>query len=98
MNEMLAHTRHWVKMRNDSKDDVKFQADFLAELFKDVEYNNNMLKGADCFHAWLKNKEENILTYRDHNFPSIYTGNRSPQRKPWMQSFDDSLEDFLNSV
>lgn len=51
---------------------------------------------ATLFKAWQKDKQEDILGYRDKSYPSTMTGTASPKHHtPWMQALDDSLEAFL---
>jgi trimethylamine monooxygenase len=53
-------------------------------------------KVAALFKEWEHHKVEGILTYRNHSYPSVVTGNMAPvHHTPWMKAMDDSLEAFL---
>jgi trimethylamine monooxygenase len=53
---------------------------------------------AEQFKEWKHHKEEDVLTYREHCFPSILTGTMAPvHHTPWMAALDDSLEAFLSN-
>ena len=93
----------WVVRNNELKNShegVDFQTDFVLDLAKDCgdDFPYNLDVG-DIFHAWLKNKEDDVLTYRDQSFPSKFTGTPSPiHLRSFMEALDDSLETFMNKI
>ena len=93
----------WVVRNNELKNShegVDFQTDFVLDLAKDCgdDFPHNLDVG-DIFHAWLKNKEDDVLTYRDQSFPSKFTGTPSPiHLRSFMEALDDSLETFMNKI
>ena len=50
----------------------------------------------DLFHEWEGHKHEDILTYRDKQFKSIFTGTLSPaHHSSFMEAMDDSMACFM---
>lgn len=48
------------------------------------------------FKSWLRDKEENILTYRDKTCRSVVTGTMAAENHTeWMDELDDSKERYL---
>ncbi len=77
--------------------EIDFQADYMRDLLKDVDYPSFDLDlTVEEFREWEHDKEENILTYRDKCFRSPCTGNMAPlHREAWLQAMDDSLESYI---
>ena len=77
--------------------EIDFQADYMRDLLKDVDYPSFDLDlTVEEFREWEHHKEENILTYRDKCFRSPCTGNMAPlHREAWLQAMDDSLESYV---
>ena len=83
-----------------SHEGVDFQTDFVLDLAKDCgdDFPYSLDVG-DIFHAWLKNKEDDVLTYRDQSFPSKFTGTPSPiHSRSFMEALDDSFETFMSKA
>ena len=54
-------------------------------------------KVANMFKSWLKDKEENILTYRDKTYTSVMDETKAEKHHTaWMKELDDSLERYLD--
>jgi trimethylamine monooxygenase len=85
--------------------------DGRAQFYFQIDYMRDMLKQCHSppqfdvdrviagIQELVKHKLDNILTYRDHSFASVVTGERAPMiadRLPWLRTVDDSLEGFLN--
>ncbi|XP_069131059.1 trimethylamine monooxygenase-like [Argopecten irradians] len=93
--------QEWIKKESvlkDCYDHIKFQTAFVCDLAKEVgcKYNLNV---KEVFDKWEDDKHEDVATYRDIPFTSIYT--KSPGIKhhtPWMKAFDDSLDTFVNQT
>jgi trimethylamine monooxygenase len=80
----------------DCHDEIDFQGDFVDELVKESDYGH-CLDVTAIFHSWEHDKDDNILTYRDKSFASIFTGTKSPiHHTTFMEALDDSLECYLN--
>ena len=81
-------------------DHVDFQTDYIKDLISYTDYPPfNLDKVAQMFKSWLKDKEKNILNYRDQVYTSVVDGTEaSIHHTPWMKEMDDSLERYLEEV
>ena len=76
-------------------DEIDFQGDFVNDLAEESGYGHK-IDVRDIFKVWKGHKEENLLTYRDKQFTSLYTGNTSPPPpKTFMEALDDSMAAFI---
>src|SRR5690554_1068860 len=90
----------WLEMNNQLEtgfDDVDFQSAYIKDLLKLSDYPHfNVDKVAEMFQEWLRDKENNILTYRDKTFQSVVTGTMAAEHHTeWMDEMDDSKERYL---
>lgn len=78
-------------------DDVDFQSAYIKDLIELTDYPEfNIVDVAKMFKQWLKDKEEDILRYRDQTFTSVMTGTRAEKHHtPWLDEMDDSFERFI---
>jgi trimethylamine monooxygenase len=78
-------------------DDVDFQSAYIKDLIELTDYPEfNIADVAKMFKQWLKDKEEDILCYRDQTFTSVMTGTRAEKHHtPWLDEMDDSFERFI---
>lgn len=81
----------------DALDSVDFQTEYIKDLLKLSDYPDfNVDEVGVMFKEWLKDKEENILTYRDKTFKSVVTGTKAVEHHTeWMDELDDSKERYL---
>lgn len=81
------------------RDDVQFQADYIADLIDLTDYPMFDLPAVvEIFLAWKHDKKEDILTYRDRCYRSVLTGTEAlPHHTRWMKALDDSLDTYLGS-
>lgn len=81
-------------------DHVDLQTDYLKDLMKYIDYPDfDLDEVARMFKSWLKDKEENILNYRDQVYTSVMDGTQAvPHHTEWMKEMDDSLERYLDEV
>ena len=81
-------------------DHVDFQTDYIKELISYTDYPSfNLDKVADIFKSWLKEKETNILGYRDKVYTSVMDNTTAEHHHtPWMKELDDSLERYLEET
>lgn len=98
--EMHADTLKWREMEEkvaDPEMGIDFQTEYMRDLLAPTDYPRlDIDKVAALFKEWEHHKVEGILTYRDHSYPSVITGNMAPvHHTPWMKAMDDSLEAFL---
>lgn len=94
--------KEWVS-REESLEDpfqqIDFQADYMADLAKQVDYPEFDLDlTRELFKEWEHDKEESITSYRDKAFTSPCTRNKAPvHHTPWYQEMDDSMQRFLSN-
>ncbi len=99
-NERRVDMDKWLE-RNDNlehgDDEVDFQTDYIKDLISMSDYPPfNLDEVAKMFKEWLKDKEDNILTYRDKTFKSAVTGTMAAEHHTeWMDELDDSKERYL---
>ena len=76
---------------------VDFQTDYIKDLISYTDYPAFDLDNvARMFKSWLKDKETNILNYRDQVYTSVMDGTAAePHHTPWMEELDDSLNRYL---
>ena len=98
--EMARDINAWLAREGKLEDpfqEIDFQADYMRDLLKDVDYPSFDLDlTVEEFKEWEHHKEENILTYRDKCFRSPCTGNMAPLHgEPWLKAMDDSLDSYV---
>ena len=99
---MEKETAKWVareeKLKN-PHEQIDFQTDYLKDLAKDTDYPKfDLDECVRMFNEWEHDKEESILGYRNHAFPSPCTGTMAPvHHTSWFEAMDDSMQSFLAS-
>ena len=101
--ERDADIKNWMDGETITKtgeDHVDFQTDYIKDLVSYTDYPGfNLDKVAEILKSWLKDKEENILNYRDKTYTSVMDNTIAEQHHtPWMKELDDSLEKYLDEV
>jgi len=83
----------------DANDDIDFQAAYIKDLISYTDYPDfNIDKVGEMFKQWLRDKENDILTYRDKRFRSVITGTLAAEHHTnWMDELDDSKQRYLMS-
>jgi trimethylamine monooxygenase len=78
-------------------DEIDFQTAYVKELIALTDYPPFDLDAvAAMFKQWLRDKEEDILSYRDKTYTSVITGTESEKHHtPWIKEMDDSYERYL---
>jgi len=98
---MVADAKKWLQDEESNKDcydEIRFQGAFMKDLCEQNKYPHN-LDVTEIFDIWEGHKFENILTYRDKSFASIFTGTQSPiHHSNFMVALDDSLETFMHQT
>ena len=69
---------------NSQEDDIWFQTDYVEDLAALTK--SQSVNAGKCFCEWEHHKAENILTYRDKQHPSIYTGKVAPKGQEWLKA------------
>ena len=79
-------------------DEVDFQTDYVKDLIAATNYPSFDLDAvAVLFKQWLKDKDENILEYRDKTYTSVITGTKAEKHHTvWLDEMDDTFERFLS--
>jgi len=90
----------WLKKQDaiqTADDDVDFQTDYTRDLMRRTDYPEIDLDAVgEMFKAWLRDKEEDILRYRDKTFTSVMTGTPAAKHHTaWLDELDDSMERYL---
>jgi trimethylamine monooxygenase len=98
--DMAADIAHWVQREEQvetSYDAVDFQTAYVRDLIDRTDYPGfEVERVAEMLKQWLREKQEDILGYRDRTYTSIVTGTRAtPHRRKWMEELNDSAEHFL---
>jgi len=78
--------------------EADFQSDYLRELIDATDYPSFDLDAvSQLFKDWMRNKETDILGYRDAQHRSVVTGTLAARHHTrWINAMDDSLERYLN--
>ena len=81
-------------------DHIDFQTAYIKDLISMTDYPSfNLDKVAEMFKSWLKDKEENILSYRDKVYTSVMDNTKAEKHHTrWMNEMDDSLERYLDEA
>ena len=91
---IMIHTSREIGLK-DCNEQIDFQRDFTEDVAKDADYGCS-LDVAALFHTWEGHKYDNILTYRDQSFASIFSGKPTPvHHSSFMEALDDSMETYL---
>ncbi len=98
---MRADINEWVEREQavaDSFDAVDFQTEYVRDLMGRSDYPGfNLDQVAVLFKQWLRDKQDDILGYRDKPYTSVLTGTAAPvHHTSWMDEKNDSLEAFLS--
>ena len=82
----------------DHNAEADFQTDYLRELIALTDYPEFDLDTvAVLLKQWMKDKEEDILGYRDSLHRSVMTGTMATRHHTrWINAMDDSLARYLN--
>ena len=80
-------------------DEIDFQADYVEDLNKDVDYPSYDVDLTRAhFKDWEHDKQASITGYRDRSFSSPCTGTIAPvHHTPWWQELDDTTATFLGN-
>ena len=98
---MKAHSQSWrdeeLKLET-AIEMYEYQGAYIQELIDETDYPSFDIAGVnETFLEWKHHKKENIMTFRDHSYPSLMTGTPSPaHHTPWLEAMDDSMEAYLS--
>lgn len=91
----------WVAREVNGKtafDHIDFQTAYIKDLIRQTDYPGfNLDRVATMFKSWVKDKESDVLTYRDKIYTSVMDECKAEKHHtPWMKELDDSLERYLD--
>jgi len=99
------HMKQWYdrgQALKNAVEEIEFQRDYVHDLVADMpnypkKHDINII--AEHLKVWKVHKSEDILTYRDHSFTSPNDGHLACKHVlPWIKSFDDSIEGYVNQT
>ena len=100
--EMKEDAENWqekVQKLKDCHDEIDFQTEFLLDLGKAVDYSEKAGSIGALFHEWEHHKYEDICTYRDKSFRSVFSGTLAPRHHTtWMEAKDDTYDTFVDQT
>jgi trimethylamine monooxygenase len=78
--------------------EADYQTDYLRELIALTDYPEFDLDAVSAlFKQWMRDKQADILGYRDNIHRSVMTGTLATRHHTrWINAMDDSLERYLN--
>ncbi|GAA4376733.1 NAD(P)-binding domain-containing protein [Paeniglutamicibacter cryotolerans] len=78
--------------------EADFQTDYLRELISATDYPEFDLDTvSELFKEWMRDKDADILGYRDNVHRSVMTGTMASRHHTrWINAMDDSMERYLN--
>ncbi|WP_139005179.1 NAD(P)-binding domain-containing protein [Arthrobacter crystallopoietes] len=99
--ERAADIQAWLERQDalpDHDAEADYQTDYLRELIALTDYPEFDLDTVSAlFKQWMKDKEDDILGYRDNIHRSVMTGTMAARHHTrWINAMDDSLQRYLN--
>lgn len=99
--ERVESTNRWLAREEAAQtpeQHVDFQTAYVRDLVGRTDYPDfDLERVGEMFKSWLRDKEEDLLRYRDKNYTSVITNTKAPKHHtPWMKEMDDSLERYLS--
>ncbi|NLB47705.1 MAG: NAD(P)/FAD-dependent oxidoreductase [Microbacteriaceae bacterium] len=81
----------------DVNSEIAFQGDYVRDLLEQTDYPTfDIDEVVSIFISWTKDKQEDIMGYRDRCYRSVMTGTiAAKHHTPWMDELDDSIERYL---
>ena len=79
---------------------IYFQGDYVKHLIAATDYPDFDIDAVNkTFMEWEHHKIDNIMTFRDHAYRSLITGNMSPMHHTaWKDELDDSMAAYLKEA
>ncbi len=101
-DEMIADSQKWHAREqglNSAEDQVKFQGEYIQQLIAETDYPEIDIDAVNkIFMQWKKDKQENIMGFRNKVHRSVMTGTMAkPHHTPWLYALDDSMESYLRA-
>ena len=101
LEERAADIQSWLDRHDKTEtanEAIDFQASYIRDLVDATDYPEFPVeKQAELFKQWLKDKEEDIMGFRNKSYRSTITGTMAAKLpQPWLSIKDDSLEGFMS--
>ena len=95
--ESIAAWTERFQMLKDADDQIDFQGDYVLDLMKQTDYPTfDVEEVTNIFKSWMRDKQEDIMGYRDRSYRSVMTGTKAARHHTrWMDELDDSIERYL---
>ena len=93
---MVAWSERFEALRT-GDDEIDFQGDYVRDLGRQTDYPAfDVDEVTDIFKRWIRDKQEDIMGYRDRSYRSVMTGTQAARHHTrWMDELDDSIERYL---
>ncbi|NLA89286.1 MAG: NAD(P)/FAD-dependent oxidoreductase, partial [Alcaligenaceae bacterium] len=77
---------------------IDFQARYIKDLLELSDYPSFPVEEqAELFKKWLKDKQADIMGFRNKTYQSTVTGTMAAKLpRPWLDIKDDTLEGFMS--
>jgi trimethylamine monooxygenase len=98
--DMERANNHWRQKEEDIGSDAdayEYQGAYIERLIKQTDYPELDIQAVNqIFLQWKKDKNVDIMGYRDRCYRSVLTGTlAAPHHTRWLNALDDSLEAYL---
>ena len=79
------------------EESIDFQASYIKDLLDATDYPTfPVQEQAELFKQWLKDKQADIMGFRNKTYRSLMTGTMAAKLpRPWLEIKDDTLEGFM---
>ena len=79
------------------EESIDFQASYIKDLLDMTDYPTfPVQEQAELFKQWLKDKQADIMGFRNKTYRSLMTGTMAAKLpRPWLEIKDDTLEGFM---
>lgn len=79
--------------------EIEYQTDYCKDLVELTDYKIDYDLISKQFIKWEKDKDEDIVAYRDRSFISPVTGTQAPEHHTsWWDEMDDSYGSFVGKI
>jgi len=80
-----------------ASDGYEFQGSYIESLVDKTDYPRIDIQGVNrTFLQWKRDKESDIMGFRDKSYRSVMTGTQSPlHHTSWLDALDDSMDAYL---
>lgn len=99
--QRLKDMQSWLKRHEaltGCDDSIDFQGSYIRDLLGPTDYPDFAVEAqAELFKQWLRDKQTDIMAFRENTYASTVTGTMATQLPArWLDIKDDSLESFMS--